>query len=61
MKKRLLSVFLALCMALTLVPTAWAVDGDPGGESYSPGTIHINVGEEITLLGTEDLSGLSRL
>ncbi len=57
MKKRLLSVFLALCMALTLVPTAWAVDGDPGGESYSPGTIHINVGEEITLLGTEAESG----
>ena len=50
MKKRILSALLTLGMVLTMLPTAWAVDGTYGPENDS---IRIEIGDEITLTGTE--------
>ena len=50
MKKRILSALLTLGMVLTMLPTAWAVDGTYGPEDDS---IRIEIGDEITLTGTE--------
>ena len=54
MKKRILSALLTLGMVLTMLPTAWAVDGT-SGNTYGPedDPISIEVGDEITLTGTE--------
>ena len=54
MKKRILSALLTLGMVLTMLPTAWAVDGTSGNK-YGPedDSIRIEIGEEITLTGTE--------
>ena len=50
MKKRILSALLTLGMVLTMLPTAWAVDGTYGPEDDS---IRIEIGDEITLTGTK--------
>ena len=54
MKKRILSALLTLGMVLTMLPTAWAVDGT-SGNTYGPedDSIRIEIGEEITLTGTK--------
>ena len=54
MKKRILSALLTLGMVLTMLPTAWAVDGT-SGNTYGPedDPISIEIGDEITLTGTE--------
>ena len=53
MKRRLLSALLAMAMLLTMVPAAFAVDNDPGGETggESGNTVSISVGESTTLMG----------
>ena len=54
MKKRILSALLTLGMVLTMLPTAWAVDGT-SGNTYGPedDPISIEIGNEITLTGTK--------
>ena len=52
MKRRLLSALLAMAMLLTMVPAAFAVDNEPGGENGGDTSKTVSVGKSITLTGT---------
>lgn len=64
MKKRLLSVFMVLCLMLAMVPTVAAAEGDPvftvGENTYSTLAEAINnVGSETTITLSGDFTGES--
>lgn len=60
MKKRMLSVFLTLCMILTLLPTALAVD-EPENPVDSASLTEVEAAEETTTEQEPDSAGAEEL